>query len=214
VSAAKLPRAFYTRPEVAEVARALLGHRLVVALRNGSRVSGIVVETEAYGGVPDRASHAYAGRRTTRTETMYGIGGTAYVFFVYGMYHQFNVVTAAEGTPHVVLVRALEPEEGLDLMRRRRPGQPDEGLTSGPGRLCVALGIDRRLDGSDLLGDRLWIERGARPVPPAAIAAGPRIGIDYAAEWAQIPWRFWIRGNPFVSRPERADRRAGRLPAG
>ena len=208
----KLPRAFYTGADVVALARRLLGARLVVPARDGRRVSGIIVETEAYRGPEDRASHAYGGRRTRRTETMYARGGTAYVYFVYGMYHQFNVVTNVAGVPHAVLVRALEPVEGLGLMRRRRAGEADGNLTSGPGKLCVALGIDRRLDGADLLGDRVWIERGRR-VAPASVACGPRIGIDYAAEWAAEPWRFWLRGNPFVSRIPRRGPSAPMRPA-
>ena len=196
----KLSRTFYRRANVLTVARQLLGQVLVVPARNGRRVSGIIVETEAYRGPADRASHAYGGRRTNRTETMYQVGGTAYVYFVYGMYHQFNVVTNLEGIPHAVLVRALEPVEGIEVMRERRHGQPDHNLTNGPGKLCVALGIDRALDRADLLGDRVWIEEGPRPISPSAIACGPRIGIDYAEGWVDKPWRFWIRGNPFVSR--------------
>jgi len=195
----KLPREFYTRSDVLEVARDLLGKRLVVPNRTGARVAGIIVETEAYRGPEDRASHAYGGRRTNRTETMYGIGGTAYVYFVYGMYNQFNVVTNVENIPHAVLVRALEPIEGLDLIRRRRPGRSEYQMTSGPGRLCVALGIDRRFDKADLLGNRVWIEEGVS-ISPRQIARGPRIGIDYAEKWITKPWRFWVRDNPFVSR--------------
>jgi DNA-3-methyladenine glycosylase len=199
-NARALPRGFYTLPGVLAVARALLGCVLVVTARSGARVSGVIVETEAYRGPEDRACHAWQGRRTDRTATMYEIGGTAYVFFVYGMHHQFNVVTGARDVPHAVLVRALEPLEGIGLMRRRRRGVSDEELTSGPGKLCMALGIDRRFDRADLLGDRAWIEKGTRRVPPSEIAAGRRIGIDYAGRWAARPWRFWIRGNPFVSR--------------
>src|SRR5262252_4056035 len=167
----KLAREFYTRSDVLEVARDLLGKKLVIPNRNGSRVAGIIVETEAYRGPEDRASHAYGGRRTNRTETMYGIGGTAYVYFVYGMYNQFNVVTNIEDNPHAVLVRALEPVEGLDAMRRRRKGRSEYELTSGPGRLCLALGIDRGLDKADLLGNRVWIEDGVS-VSPRQIARG------------------------------------------
>ncbi len=196
----KLPREFYTCANVLRVARELLGRLLVAPAPGGARVSGIIVETEAYRGPQDRACHAYGGRRTDRTRTMYEIGGTAYVYFVYGMYHQFNVVTGVEDVPHAVLIRALEPVEGLELMRERRWGRPDHGLTSGPGKLCLALGIDRTFDRADLLGTRVWIEGGLRRIPPSAIAAGRRIGIDYAGEWADKPWRFWIRGNPFVSR--------------
>jgi DNA-3-methyladenine glycosylase len=204
----RLERGFYTRPNVLTAARQLLGRLLVVPDADGARLSGIIVETEAYRGPADRASHAHGGRRTKRTETMYQIGGTAYVYFVYGMYHQFNVVTNVRDVPHAVLIRAIEPVEGIARMRARRPGRADLALTNGPGRLCIALGIDRRLDGADLLGDRVWIEEGRGPVAASAIASGPRIGIDYAEEWADKPWRFWIRGNRFVSRLPKA--RAGR----
>ena len=197
---AKLPREFYTRPNVLLVARDLLGRLLVVPTPDGRRVSGIIVETEAYRGPEDRASHAHGGRRTNRTQTMYAIGGTAYVYFVYGMYYQFNVVTNAEDIPHAVLIRALEPLENLDVMRRRRGGRADAGLTSGPGKLCLALGIDRGFDRADLLGSEVWVEEGWGRIPRTAIAAGPRIGIDYAREWTDKPWRFWIRKNPFISR--------------
>lgn len=202
----KLPRDFYTRVDVLVVARQLLGQILVVPTENGERVSGMIVETEAYRGPEDRASHAYGGRRTRRTETMYRPGGTAYVYFVYGMYHQFNVVTGLPEIPHAVLIRALEPIEGVELMRARRPGQPDGNLANGPGKLSIALAIDRSLDGADLLDDRVWIERGSRPVSASAIACGPRIGIAYAAEWVEKPWRFWLKGNPFVSRPDGVSR--------
>ena len=195
----KLPREFYTRPNVLPVARDLLGKLLVVPDRNGKRVSGRIVEVEAYRGPQDRAAHSYGGRRTKRTEPMYGIGGTAYVFFVYGMYYQFNVVTNVTDVPHAVLIRAVEPAEGIDIMRKRRGGQPDHSLTNGPGKLCIALDIDRRLDGADLLGNRVWLEESER-LPRSAVMSGPRIGIDYAAEWKDKPWRFWIRDNPFVSR--------------
>lgn len=195
----KLPREFYTRSNVVTVARELLGKLLVVPARNGTRVSGKIVEVEAYRGPQDRAAHSYGGRRTKRTETMYGLGGTAYVFFVYGMYNQFNVVTNAAAAPHAVLIRGVEPVEGIELMRKRRHGQPDHNLTNGPGKLCVALGIDRKLDAADLLGNRVWLEE-HEDIPRSRIARGPRIGIDYAEDWIDRPWRFWIKDNPFVSR--------------
>jgi DNA-3-methyladenine glycosylase len=195
----KLPREFYTRSDVLEVARDLLGKKLVVPDRNGARVAGLIVETESYRGPEDKASHAYSGRRTNRTETMYGRGGTAYVYFVYGMYNQFNVVTNVEDVPHAILIRAVEPSEGLDVIQRRRRERSEYELTSGPGRLCLALGIDRKLDKADLLGERVWIEEGVS-ISPRQIARGPRIGIDYAEEWIKKPWRFWIKDNPFVSR--------------
>jgi DNA-3-methyladenine glycosylase len=197
--ASKLPREFYTRSNVVTVARELLGKLLVVPARNGTRVSGKVVEVEAYRGPQDRAAHSFGGRRTQRTETMYRIGGTAYVFFVYGMYYQFNVVTNVVDIPHAVLVRAVEPVEGIELMRRRRHGQTDHNLTNGPGKLSIAMAIDRKLDAADLLGDRVWLEEGQN-LPRSKIASGPRIGIDYAEEWIHKPWRFWIKDNSFVSR--------------
>ncbi len=202
MSTRTLPREFYTRTNVLTIARQLLSQVLVVPARDGTRVSGIIVETEAYRGPQDRASHAYGGRRTHRTKTMYQIGGTAYVYFIYGMHYQFNVVTNVKEIPHAVLVRALEPVEGIELMRKRRRGQSDDNLTNGPGKLCIALGIDRRLDRADLLESRVWIEEGEAPISASAIACGPRIGIDYAEGWVEKPWRFWIRDNPFVSRPD------------
>lgn len=198
-SGPKLSREFYTRSNVLTVARELLGKILVVPARTGQRVSGMIVEAEAYRGPQDRAAHSYGGRRTKRTETMYRIGGTAYVFFVYGMYNQFNVVTNVENTPHAVLIRALEPLEGIEVMRKRRHGQPDHNLTNGPGKLCLALGIDRKLDSADLLGKKVWLEEGEN-ISRSRIASGPRIGIDYAEEWTDKPWRFWLKGNSYVSR--------------
>jgi DNA-3-methyladenine glycosylase len=199
MSSIKLPREFYTRPSVLTVARELLGKRLVVPTSNGQRVSGTIVEVEAYRGPHDRAAHSYGGRRTKRTEPMYGIGGTAYVFFVYGMYYQFNVVTNVVDVPHAILIRAIEPLEGIELMRKRRHGQPDHNLTNGPGKLCLALGIDRKLDAADLIGNKVWIEA-AEKIPRGQIASGPRVGIDYAEEWKDKPWRFWIKDNLYVSR--------------
>ena len=195
----KLAREFYTRSNVLTIARELLGKLLVVPDEKGRRISGKIVEVEAYRGPEDRASHAYGGRRTRRTETMYQLGGVAYVYFVYGMYNQFNVVTNVEDIPHAILVRALEPIEGIEVMRTRRNSHPDRNLTNGPGKLCVAMGIDRQLDRADLLGERVWLEEFEK-LPASKIAKGPRIGIDYAEEWIEKPWRFWIKGNPFVSR--------------
>lgn len=165
-------------------------------------MSGIIVETEAYQGPEDKAAHSYGNRRTNRTETMFGKGGTAYVYFIYGMYYQFNVVTNIESIPHAVLIRALEPDEGIDRMRQRRPGRNDKNLTNGPGKLCQALSIDRSYNAADLTGgcDRVWIEEGRGAAGDAQIASGVRIGIDYAEEYAAKPWRFWLKDNPYVSK--------------
>lgn len=203
----KLSRGFYLREDNIQIARELLGKTLVVPADDGERVSGMIVECEAYLGEIDRAAHSFGGRRTARNEITYGAGGHAYVFFIYGMYFQFNVVTHTIDTPHVVLIRALEPLEGIEIMRARRNKSrnkngkimPDKNLTSGPGKLCIALGIDRGLNGADLLGDRIWIEEGKK-FSTKEIAAGKRIGIDYAGEDAEKPWRFWVKDNPFVSK--------------
>ena len=201
----KLPRDFYTSAGTLETVRQLLGKLLVVPDEYGDRVSGRIVELEAYLGIEDKAAHSFGGKRTARTEVMFGEGGRAYVFFVYGMYNQFNVVLGREDVPHVALVRAIEPVENIERMRARRGKMPDRNLTSGPGKLCIALGIDKSHYGEDLAGERIWIEDGG-PVEKKVIGSGPRIGIDYAEEYALKPWRFWIEGNPFVSRYPREKR--------
>ncbi len=197
----KLGRDFYTRADTLAVARDLLGKRLVVPAPGGVRVSARIVEVEAYLGVEDRAAHSYGGRRTARTETMFAEGGRAYVYFIYGMYYQFNVVANRESVPHAVLVRAAEPEEGVELMFERRGVRKETELASGPGKLCLAFAIDRSYNGEDLVeGRRIWIEDAGRIVRPSEISSGARIGIDYAEEFAARPWRFWIKDNPHVSR--------------
>jgi DNA-3-methyladenine glycosylase len=196
----RLGRDFYRRAQTLVVARELLGKLLVVPAPDGARVSGRVVEVEAYVGTDDRASHAYGGRRTARTETMYAEGGVAYVYFVYGMHHQFNVVTGPPGEPHAVLVRALEPFEGVGRMRERRAARDERALTNGPGKLCQSLAIDRTFDGEDLTGARVWLEDDGFRVEPAQVAEGPRVGVAYAAEDAGRPYRLWLRGHAFVSR--------------
>lgn len=199
--APKLPREFYTRKNSLLIARELLGKRLVVPRpEDGERVSGLIVETEAYLAPEDKASHAHGHRRTRRTETMYARGGVAYVYFIYGMYFQFNVVVNVEEVPHAVLIRALEPDEGLERMRARRVVKTDRALTSGPGKLCLALGIDGSFDKADLLGERVWIEASGRKVKAREIASGPRIGINYAEEFVVQPWRFWLKDNVYVSK--------------
>jgi DNA-3-methyladenine glycosylase len=127
------------------------------------------------------------------------MGGVAYVYFVYGMYYQFNVVSNLGDIPHAILVRALQPVEGIEFMRKRRHTHPDHNLTNGPGKLCIAMNINRELDGADLLGNRVWLEEYAK-IPASRISKGPRIGIDYAEDWVDKPWRFWIRDNSYVSR--------------
>jgi DNA-3-methyladenine glycosylase len=180
----KLPRDFFDRPTL-DVARDLLG-KYLVRRRGRRRLVGRIVETEAYCGPEDRACHASRGR-TNRTEVMFGPPGHAYVYLVYGLHHCLNVVTEREGYPAAVLLRALEPADGIPMPEM-----------NGPGRLCRALGIDRRLNGLDLTGDLLYFEdRGEAPV---VWQAAPRIGVDYAGAWARKPWRYFIDGSRAVSR--------------
>ena len=208
----KLKRNFFTRQDTKKIAKELIGKLIVVLAENGMRVSAMIVETEAYLGKGDGAAHSYGGRRTTRTEITYGIGGHAYVFLIYGMYHQLNVVCGKVDSPHVVLIRAVEPVEGIDIMRERRvplsePGaiatgllKGDKNLTSGPGKLCIALGINKTLNGENLLAEKIWLED-HKTFTDDEIATGKRIGIDYAGDDANLPNRFWLRGNKFVSKP-------------
>ena len=195
----KLSRDFYTRQDTLQIARDLLGKLLVVPDENGEIVAGMIVETEAYLGAVDKAAHSYNNRRTKRTETMFAVGGTVYVFFIYGMYYQFNVVAGAVDVPHAVLVRAVEPVENIEIMRGRRGEMADKNLTSGPGKLCVAFGIDKNFNNADLLGDRVWLED-FKTFSDAEIESGKRIGIDYAEEFAAEPWRFWVKNSLYVSR--------------
>jgi DNA-3-methyladenine glycosylase len=182
------------------VARELLGQHLVCQVE-GQRLTGLIVETEAYIGQEDSACHCSKGR-TPRTEVMFGPAARTYVYLIYGMYHMLNLVTEPEGFPAAVLIRAVEPLEGLAAMRSRRPRVSKTiDLTNGPGKLCRALGIDSNLHNWNVsLGQKLWLEPG-HPLPDAAVATGPRIGITYARPEDQAaPWRFWLRGNVFVSK--------------
>lgn len=200
MSALKLPESFYQRSNVVRIARELLGKTLYTAI-HGEITGGVIVETEAYSW-KERGCHAYGARMTTRNAVMFGPGGCAYVYMCYGMHHLFNVVTNGTDTADAVLVRALEPHTGLNAMEARRGKLANRyHLTSGPGKLCKALGIDRGWNGKPLEGDEVWIADEGLKVASSNIVVGPRIGIDYAGEDAALPWRFYIKGNPWVSRP-------------
>ena len=192
----KLPHAFYQQDTVA-VARALLG--CVLWRRIGrTLLAARLVETEAYLGANDMASHARRGLRSARNESMYLEGGHAYVYFTYGMHWCMNVVTGEADIAEAVLLRAAEPLRGIEPMRKRRPkARRDRDLTNGPGKLCAAMSIDENLDGAPLDGNLLWIEQGG--VPEKEIAISPRVGVDYAGDAAWWPLRFYVRGNPYVS---------------
>jgi len=198
-----LPRSFYLGPDVVSLAADLLGKFLVTRDEQGVITSGMICETEAYAGVTDRASHAFGGRRSGRTEIMYRVGGTAYVYHCYGMHSLFNVVTNREGIPHAILIRGIRPIEGIETMLRRA-GKPSvtKEFGTGPGRVSKILGIHYSHTGTDLTkkpapghGFGIWIEdRGVTP-DRATLISGPRIGVDYAGEDALLPYRFRI-GNP------------------
>ena len=193
---ARLSRQFYNGDTV-EIARALLGKYLVRVL-NGELLVGRITETEAYIGRCDKACHAYAYKRTARTETLFAPPGTAYIYLIYGMYNCLNFVTEAEGEPAAVLIRALEVIEGYDTVKRLRYPKTEGTLSAyqrknflnGPGKLCKGLSLDRSLNGTDLTGDALYVVRSGEI--PKHIFTGPRIGIDYAEEAVHFPWRFWI----------------------
>ena len=193
-----LPRRFYLQPTL-RVARALLGQVLVHDGPEG-RTAGRIVEVEAYRGPRDRAAHSRGGHRSARNEVMYGPAGHAYVYFIYGMHHCVNVVTRPRGVPEAVLIRALEPVDGVELMRRRRrlPSAPEWRLCRGPGALCEALGISRRENGIDLVRGALRIEAGAA-VAAGAVRRTPRIGVAYAGAHAALRWRFLVAGSRAVS---------------
>ncbi len=196
----KLPDSFYTRKDVVKIARELLGKVLVTAFE-GVYTAGMITETEAYAGVTDKASHAYGGRRTGRTEIMYKAGGAAYVYLCYGIHHLFNVVTNLEDTPHAILIRAVEPLDGIEAMLLRRGKEKlQPSLTAGPGALSMALGITTRHTGILLQGPELYIEDRGIKVTPKEIVAATRVGVAYAMDDALRPYRFYIRGNKWVSK--------------
>ncbi len=192
---APVARDFFDR-DVVVLARALLGCVLVHASEEGT-TAGRIVETEAYRGPEDLGAHSAGGRRTERVAAMWGEAGHAYVYFIYGMHWAFNVVAGGHDEPHAVLIRAVEPVAGVELMAKRRGlSASDRNLTSGPGKLCRAMGIDKQQYGLPLFAPPLFLAAGKRR---ATVGRGPRIRIDYAGEWAAKPWRFWERGNPWVS---------------
>ncbi len=189
----KLNRDFYIRDTIT-VAKELIGKILVHNTDDGI-IKGRIVETEAYIGSIDKASHAYNNRRTSRTEIMFGIGGFSYVFLIYGMYNCMNIVTNEIGRGEAVLIRALEPLEGIDLMIERRKTENLKNLCSGPGKLCQAMAIDRSCNGLDLCGDKLYLESDDKSLEPFDIIATKRINIDYSEEARDFLWRFVVQSN-------------------
>ncbi len=195
----KLGYDFYNREDVLTIAQELLGKVLVTKF-NGAITSGRIVETEAYQGVTDRASHAYGGRRTNRTEIMFGKAGTAYVYLCYGIHHLFNVVTNKENTPHAILIRAIAPLNGIPhMLARTGRTKADYTLGKGPGNVSKALGINTQHTGTSLTGKELYIADDDFIVSPSAIGITKRIGVDYAGEDALLPYRFILKDSPYVS---------------
>jgi DNA-3-methyladenine glycosylase len=191
-----LPAGYYLNPDVEFLARDLLGKIIMTNIDGDGVTGGIITETEAYKGETDRASHAFGGRRTARTETMFMQGGVAYVYLCYGVHHLFNVVTNQAGIPHAVLIRGIEPLYGREIMARRmRFDNHVAGVFNGPGKLTKALGIDRRHDKILLAGSTIWIEDIGIQIKPEELVSGPRIGVAYAGEHAMLELRFWLVKN-------------------
>ncbi|MFZ9386785.1 MAG: DNA-3-methyladenine glycosylase [Chitinophagaceae bacterium] len=195
----KLPLSFYRRTDVLQIAEELLG-KILVTRKQGILTSGRIVEVEAYAGVQDRASHAWGGRKTDRNRVMYLPGGVSYIYLCYGIHHLFNVVTGLSETPHAILIRALEPVSGLSaMMKRTGKKETDYGITSGPGNLSKALGLRVDLNGFILTGPDLYIAGDNHFFSSGEIAKSPRIGVAYAGRDALLPYRFYLKGNPWVS---------------
>ena len=195
----KLTFSFYQTQDVVQIAKELLG-KILVTNWEGIITSGRIVECEAYAGVIDKASHASGGRRTARNEIMYGEGGYAYVYLCYGIHHLFNVVTNSREIPHAILIRALDPLQGIEeMLLRTNKKRLDQTLTRGPGNVSKALGIFTKHSGTLLLGKKIFIRDDGQKFGKKEIAASPRIGVDYAGKDALLPYRFYVKGNPFVS---------------
>lgn len=197
----KLPKNFYQRNDVTIISKELLGKFLISDI-DGIITGGMITEVESYNGISDKASHAFGGRRTKRTETMYGKGGICYVYLCYGIHHLFNVVTNKINIPHAVLIRAIEPIIGIDeMLKRRKKINIQPTLTSGPGSLSSSLGIKISDSGSDLCGNRIYIEDRGINISDRKIISTKRIGVDYAGKDALLKYRFYIKGNKFISKP-------------
>ena len=195
----RLPKSFYQREDVLQVAKDLLG-KILVTKWDGIITAGRIVECEAYNGEIDRASHAFGNRRTNRTEVMYADGGVAYVYLCYGIHHLFNVVTNNKNIPHAILIRALEPLQGIDKMLERTGKlNPGNSLTKGPGNISKAMGIQTGHTGTFLNSKELFIADDGTTYATKEIVATARIGVDYAGNDSKLKYRFFVKGNPYVS---------------
>ncbi len=195
----KLPKSFYSNNDVVYISKRLIGKKLFTHI-NGIITGGIITETEAYCGATDKACHAYPNKKTKRTEVIFQEGGVAYVYLCYGIHHLFNIVTNEEGSADAVLIRSIEPTIGIDTMLSRRGmNKLETRLTTGPGSMSKALGIDKNHYGVDLTGNVIWIENG-QYLKPSDVVSDLRIGIDYAEEDALLPWRFILKNSKWVSK--------------
>ena len=196
----KLNLPFYLNQNTLEISKQLLG-KILVTNFNNTITSGIIVETEAYAGADDRASHAYNNKKTKRTEAMFMQGGICYVYLCYGMYYLLNVVTSKSDTPHAVLIRAIEPVEGINTMcKRRKMKTLNPNLTNGPGKLSIALCINKKINKQSLMSDIIWIQDEGIQYNKKDILSSQRIGVDYAGRDAKLPYRFYINNNKWVSK--------------
>ncbi|MFC5268992.1 DNA-3-methyladenine glycosylase [Adhaeribacter terreus] len=196
----KLPKEFYLQPNVVQISRDLLGKFLYTHI-DGILTGGMIVETEAYSGENDKACHAHLGRRTNRTEIMYAEGGVAYVYLIYGIYNLFNIITNEKDKADAVLIRAIEPTEGLKEMQlRRNLPKIQPNLTAGPGLLTQALGISLKHYGADLHGNLIWVEDQGIVIPDNEVIETPRVGVAYAEDHALLPWRFRVKDSKWTSK--------------
>ena len=199
----KIPKDYYLNPDVVALSRDLIGKYLFTCI-GGELTGGYIVETEAYAGVIDKASHSFGGRVTPRTQTMYRQGGVSYVYLCYGIHEMFNIVTSVEGQPHAVLIRAIQPTHGLDMMMHRRKMETlKPNITKGPGSVAKAMAISRKINAVCLQSDTIWLEDRGLTFPDAEIKASPRIGVGYAGDDALLPYRFYVNGNIYVSKPNK-----------
>jgi len=197
---AKLNKSFFLRDDVVKISKELLGKYLYTNI-DGIVTAGMIVETEAYMGAEDKASHAYGNRKTPRTEPFYKEGGITYVYLCYGIHYLFNIITNGVDIPHAILIRALEPKEGIEeMLERRRKTKLSYELTSGPGALSMAMGINLKYNAINISGSTIWIEDKGVKIKANQIIASPRVGIAYAEEYVDKPWRFRIKDNPWTGK--------------
>jgi DNA-3-methyladenine glycosylase len=196
----RLPKKFYTREDVIQISKDLLGKFLYTNI-DGKFTGGMIVETEAYHGAEDKASHAFGNKKTPRTEPFYEEGGISYVYLCYGIHYLFNIITNKKDIPHAVLIRAIEPTEGIEqMLHRRRMTKPLYNLTAGPGAMSMALGITTKHNAIDLRGNQIWLEDQNIKIAEENIIASPRVGVAYAKEYALKPWRFRVKGSLWTSK--------------